>query len=241
MKKLLIAGGVLVLALVAALLWQLKQDPVEVATVEKAGEKVASLEPSKNSVANPRSAAVPGVKPVDETADDSGKPKKLDPQSDAFFLQFDEMVPKKLTMAAAECYTGGLNRKHRNQHLNVSFDNVIKDGKVYVQNMKMLDKSNLNDPEMEQCMMKKMSNVVWQNDSLPDGVWPDQLKITPERGMKKYTKENMDYEGDGPIGKAVMTSPDQPAPISDSATKTDFDNAEQKKIEAGGVPDGVKK
>ena len=39
----------------------------------------------------------------------------------------------------------------------------------------------------------------------------------------------MEYEGDGPIGKAVMTSPDQPAPKSDTATREDFERAESEK------------
>jgi hypothetical protein len=39
--------------------------------------------------------------------------------------------------------------------------------------------------------------------------------IRPERGMKKYTKENMDYDGSGPIGAAVMKAGDAPPPSDD--------------------------
>lgn len=150
-------------------------------------------------------------------------PKKLDPQSDEFFYQFDEMVPKKLTMAAAECYKGGLDR---NQHLKLGFDNVIKNGVVSVRNLKILD-SSFGDPVLEQCMVRKVAEVTWKNDALPDGVWGDQLKITPERGMKKYLKEQMEYEGDPnglPVGKAVM-KPGQAPPPSDTATRSGFEAA----------------
>ena len=32
--------------------------------------------------------------------------------------------------------------------------------------------------------------------------------IRPERGMKKFTKDNLDYEGSGPVEKVTV----QPAP-----------------------------
>jgi len=237
MMKWLAVGGVVLAGIAIFILVQLgSADDVVVAS----GTKVATLDKDeKFTTGDVRSAKLPTT-PVSDPVDD-GKPKKLDPQSDAFFFQFDEMVPKKLTMAAAECYENvGLNRKHRNQRLKVAFNNVIKDGKVYVQGMKMLEDSNLNDPVMEKCMMDKMAGVVWENDALPDGTWEDQLTISPERGMKKYTKENMAYEGDGPIGKAVMKSPTDPGLKSDSASKTDFDSAEEARIEAGGLPEGMK-
>ena len=33
---------------------------------------------------------------------------------------------------------------------------------------------------------------------LPDWNQDDELVIRPERGIKKFTKENMEYEGSGP-------------------------------------------
>ncbi|MCX5748212.1 MAG: hypothetical protein NT062_37615 [Proteobacteria bacterium] len=236
MVKVLAAGGVVLVGFLVFLMWQLDRSEASPAVESTARTARATAALPGGAVLPTPAAAAAAPAPVDD-----GKPRKLDPQSDAFFLQFDEMVPKQLTMAAAECYEGaGLNRKTRNQHLKVSFDNVIKDGVVSVANMKMLDGTNLNDSTMEQCMMKKMAGVVWKNDALPDGVWPDQLKITPERGMKKYMKDNMAYQGDGPIGKAVMTSPNQPGLKSDSATRDDHERAEQERVEAGGLPEGMK-
>ena len=219
MKKLLAIGGLALVGFLVFLLVQLSSsaESAPAPVVAATGPRVESL------TGAPRSAAIPAVK----VAASDDKPKKLDPQSDDFFLQFDEMVPKKLTMAAAPCYKGGIDRVTMNQHLKLSYDNVIKDGWVTVANLKKLPDSNLNNPAMEACMMNAIAQTRWKNDALPDGVWGDQLKITPERGMKKYTKENMEYEGDPnglPVGKAVMKA-NQPPPVSDSATRTGFEAA----------------
>ncbi len=221
MKKLLAIGGVAVVGFLVFLMLQLGSS-AESAPAPAPDPQKPVIEKVTGDKA--RSAAIP----VADQKPDDGKPKKLDPQSDEFFLQFDEMVPKKLTMAAAPCYTGGINRVGRNQHLKLAYDNVIKDGWVTVANLKKLPDSNLNNPEMEQCMMNAVAATRWRNDALPDGVWGDQLKITPERGMKKYTKENMEYEGDPnglPVGKAVM-KPNQPPPVSDTATRSGAEAAE---------------
>ena len=39
----------------------------------------------------------------------------------------------------------------------------------------------------------------------------DKLLIRPERGMKKYTKENLEYEGDGPDFSARQQPGSKPA------------------------------
>ncbi|MBA3540668.1 MAG: hypothetical protein H0T79_13740, partial [Deltaproteobacteria bacterium] len=194
MAKLLAAGGVVLLGLLAFLLLQLNSSSETSAAPSP--EKIAAAAPVLSSGAAIKPVAAPVAPPVDD-----GKPKKLDPQSDAFFFQFDEVVPGKLMSAAAECYHGGLDSKHRNAKLRIGFDNVIKDGVVRVENLKVLEiekgQMGLNDPAMESCMLSKISAVVWKNEALPDGRWDDRLVIRPGRGLKKYSKENMEYEGDG--------------------------------------------
>ena len=56
----------------------------------------------------------------------------------------------------------------------------------------------IDDPEMVECFRREVAATHWHDDELPDWSAPDELVIRPERGMKKYTKENMEYEGSGP-------------------------------------------
>jgi hypothetical protein len=142
-------------------------------------------------------------------------PRKLDPQSDAFFYKFDEVVPARLTRAAATCYEGA-TRVHRNQKLKLGFKTKIVAGEVSVIDVKVLD-STLAYPGLEACFIRQVAAQHWHDDSLPDWEQDDQLVLRPERGMKKYMRENLEYEGDGPTGAALIKA-GQAAPTSDSAT-----------------------
>jgi len=51
---------------------------------------------------------------------------------------------------------------------------------------------------MVECFKREVAATHWHDDSLPDWSAPDELVIRPERGMKKFTKENLEYEGSGP-------------------------------------------
>ncbi len=102
-----------------------------------------------------------------------------------------------LTRNAAKCYTGGLHRVHRNQKVKLAFDNRIKDGEVTVENVRVVE-STIEDQPMVDCFLKEVRNTHWHDDQLPDYAAPDELVIRPERGMKKYTEDNMKYEGSGP-------------------------------------------
>ena len=197
MGKWLAVGGVILVAL-AVFLWLQIKAPTQDATAAPVAAK-AEVAPQ----AAP--AVVDHAKPVDVAAEAKpDKPKKLDPQSDAFFYKFDELQPAQLTRAVVHCYTGGLNRVHRNQKLKLKFKDVIKDGNVSVTDVEVVE-STLNNPVMERCMVDSVKAAVWHNDELPDWTQDDILVVRPERGMKKFTKENLDYEGSGPIGEAVVT------------------------------------
>jgi hypothetical protein len=210
MAKWLVAGAIVIAAL-AVLLWMQIREPS--AAPSPSGE-AAKPSTATGTVAAPSAAA---TKPEAVALAEPDQPKKLDPQSDAFFYRFDETVPANLTRAAADCYTGGLNRVHRNQKLKLGFKTRIVKGEVTVTELKVLE-STLNNPALEACFVQKVTAAHWHDDELPDWTQDDQLVIRPERGMKKFTKENMDYEGDGPIGPAVM-KPGQAPPKSDTATR----------------------
>jgi hypothetical protein len=188
MGKWLAAGSVALLALLA-LLWRELRAPAEAAAAPPA--PVASAPAATSAPAtSPSSTAVGEVAKV-------GRADKLDPQSDEFFYHFDDLQPSMLTRNAAGCYTGGLHRVHRNQKVKLAFRDRIKDGVVTVEDVKVVE-STIDDPALVACFVKEVQNTKWKDDVLPDWVQDDQLVIRPERGMKKYTRENMDYEGSGP-------------------------------------------
>lgn len=222
-KYLLAGGGLAVVGFAVFLLTQMGASESEAApaapkaTSVAMDEKIASLRAAKLPELHDEPVIVNGI-------------KKIDPRSDEMIMKFDEVVPGKVTAAAAECYhPGPLEKKSRNQHLKMTFTNVIKDGVVTIKNLKVVEgESNLNDATMQKCMFDKVAAVKWENPELPDGEYDDMIKIAPERGMKKYTKENLEYEGDPaglPVGKAVMT-PNQPKPVSDTATRAGAEAAE---------------
>jgi hypothetical protein len=210
MGKWLAAAGLALIALLV-LLWYQIQSPSAAPT------------PVAHPVAVAPAAVVPAADP--KVAHDaelvaqatSDKPKKLDPQSDAFFYKFDEVVPQRLDALAAKCYTGGLNRVHRNSKLSLLFKTKIVNGEFSVYDVKIKE-STLNNPAMEACMIREVTGAHWHDDELPDWTQDDSLVIRPERGMKKHTEENIKYEGSGPIGPAVM-KPGQAPPPSDTATR----------------------
>jgi hypothetical protein len=159
--------------------------------------------------------AVPTLAAAEPEAPEAAPVEKLDPQSDAFFYKFDEVVPAALTREAASCYDDA-PRVHRNQKLKLTFKTRIRDGVVSVHDVKV-DTSTLDNASLEACFIRKVSEATWHDDELPDWDQDDMLVLRPGRGMKKFSRANLAYEGKGPTGPAVMR-PGQPKPWSDSAT-----------------------
>jgi len=122
------------------------------------------------------------------------KPTKIDPQSDAFFYKFDEVVPANLTRAAATCYEGHQSSLHRNQKMRLVFKTRIRNGDVTIHDVKV-DESTIKDPALEACFLQAVQRSTWHDDELPDWDQDDQLLIRPERGMKKYMRDNIEYVG----------------------------------------------
>jgi hypothetical protein len=185
MKKLAFAA-LFVLVALALLLLQLRA-PASTAAVERAPARTSEAE---------RVAALTAIG-ARETAQRA--PGKLDPQSDAFFYRFDEAVPPALTAAAAGCYTGGLHRVHRNAKVKLGYTIAIADGVVSIHDVHVVE-STVADKTLEQCFAREVAGVTWRDDELPDWRQPDELVIRPERGMKKFTADNLAYRGDGRVG-----------------------------------------
>jgi len=80
----------------------------------------------------------------------------IDPASDAFFYAFDDRAPREPQVNAATCYTGGINRVHRNAKLKLFADIVVKDGEVTYQNVKISPESTITDKTLVDCMVKEV-------------------------------------------------------------------------------------
>jgi hypothetical protein len=193
MKKLLAIAAVIVGALVV-LLWLELKAPAEAAVVPaKAAPTPVAV---ATDVAKQTEQAEIAKRLAAAAKTDDGKISKA---SDEFFYRFDDLQPSMLTRNAAKCYTGGLHRVHRNQKVKLAFSNRIKNGEVTVENVTVVsDETTIDDPALVECFRKAVADTHWHDDQLPDYTAPDELVIRPERGMKKYTEENMKYEGSGP-------------------------------------------
>ena len=191
MKKLLAIGTVGLLALLA-LIWYQLHEPAEAAPAPVAKvEQAPAISPRAQDHGLAQVAA--------KVAAASDKPQKVDPASDAFFYAFDDRAPREPQVNAATCYTGGINRVHRNAKLKLFADIVVKDGEVTYQNVKISPESTITDKTLVDCMVREVASTHWHDDTLPDYTLPaDEILIRPERGMKKYTKEDREYEGSGP-------------------------------------------
>lgn len=188
--KWLAALALVVAALLVLLFLQLHED----VKVDVAKKEPVTVQPVKQvAAAEPNGLAVAAAK-VQEATKDAGK---IDINSDAFFVRFDELVPQLTTRNAAKCYTGGLGRVHRNQKVKLAFKDTIKNGVVTITDVKVVE-STISDQALIDCFVREVQGTSWSDDGLPDWTQDDELVIRPERGMKKFTKENMEYEGSGP-------------------------------------------
>jgi hypothetical protein len=198
MAKWLAAATVVVLALLALLWLQIREPSAAVAAAPK--QQAAPAAPAQLSTANDLALAAQKVR---EAQAQSGK---IDPASDAFTYRFDEQVTPQLTMNAAKCYTGGLNRVHRNQKTKLDLKLQIKNGVVTVSDVKIAE-TTIADKALNDCFVREVAKTTWSDEQLPDWAQDEELVIRPERGMKKFTAENLAYEGEGPIGKLESAGP----------------------------------
>lgn len=195
MRKLLAAiAVVIIIALV--LLWR-----------ELDSSSAAAPAASATPAAPAQVASAPAAKPAAATAaaaaDEPEAPKdpsteKMDPQSDEFFYQHDEIVVPMMMRQAVKCWENLSPAKraefHRNQSLVAKFKQRIRNGVVTVHDL-VVERSSINDPALEACFVQHLRDTTWSNPRLPDWDQEDTIKLGP-RTLKKYTRENI--EADGP-------------------------------------------
>lgn len=201
MAKWLVAGGLAIVGLLAFLLIQLSSEAASPEVQAAAAPSPVATTPTSTKLTPEKMKA--DMAKVAEAQKQSGK---IDPASDEFFSRYDDVVPHILTRSAAKCYTGGLHRVHRNQSVKLNFTNRIVNGEAFVENVRVVE-SSIDDPELVACFVREVANTRWHDDELPDYTAPDELTISPERGMKKFTKENLDYVGPEAPVKAPTQAP----------------------------------
>lgn len=190
MGKWLAIAGIVVIAVLVVLWQQLDASTAAPAprTAETRTTPPAPLPPSAAPIA-------PAAKPTAEPAGPvAAAPEKLDPDSDEFFNQFVEVVPKRLTAQAAACYEGIAKRLHRNQKLSLRFKTKIVNGVVTVHDV-TIKENTLGNPALEACFIQAVQRATWTDEALPDYEAEDELVLRPERGMKKFMRDNIEYQG----------------------------------------------
>ncbi|HEX4422409.1 MAG TPA: hypothetical protein VH165_31060 [Kofleriaceae bacterium] len=189
-KWLAIGAGILLVLML--LLWR-EMRPTEA--------KPVAIKPPpprhESYIEHPAPAPAPGegsgsgsaTEPVSTT-----QPGKIDVRSDEFFYKFDAAIPKVLTRNAAKCYEGKHGQLHRNQKLSLRYKVGVMNGEIHVTDV-TIKESTLNDAALEACFIEQVQHSTWKDDQLPDVQMDDELVLRPERGMKKFWKDNMDYVG----------------------------------------------
>jgi hypothetical protein len=187
MKKWLAIPAV---ALLVVLFFMWREMSTTEAKPAPAAKKQLSFQ-EREALDSPTAAA---IKTPDMPPAPPPQPGKLDVRSDDFFYRFDEAVPKNLTRAAAKCYEGRHGTLHRNQKLSLTYKLKIVNGQVQVRDIKVKE-DTINDPALTTCFIQQVASAGWKDDELPDWEQEDTLVLRPERGMKKFWQDNIDYVG----------------------------------------------
>lgn len=200
MTKWLAVAGIAILVVLIVLWKQLDgadataaPEPTRTPAAEASAPAIGGAPPPARATANP-TETVAAAEPSD------GKPEKLHVESDAFFYKFQEVVPAVLSRNAAKCYEGVAKRLHRNQKLVLEFKTKIKDGEVTITDVRVKE-NTLDSAGLESCFIQEVQRSTWRDDELPDWEAEDELVIRPERGLKKYMRENIEYVGQPASGE----------------------------------------
>lgn len=194
-----LAGAGIAILVMLLLLWRQLDDssataaPTPTPAVAKVEQPTTTAPPPKAAV-HERVTDMAPPPPVTSTPEPG---KKIDVLSDAFFYKFQEVVPAMLSRNAVKCYEGISKRVHRNQNVVFKFKVKIKDGNVTINDVEV-ERSSLgdNNAALQTCFLQEIARTTWSDPELPDWEADDQLTISPERGLKKYTRENIEYVGE---------------------------------------------
>ena len=192
-----LAGAVALLVLAVVLWMQLRSPDAEPIAAEHAAPPAAAAVPAVVPAAAsgpPAVAQAAAQTAAEPELDVPERGAKIDPKGDEFFTRFDEVVPRELTRNAAKCYEGRHGQLHRNQGLKLKYKIRIAGGQVTIRDV-TIKESTIEDPALETCFIQEVARSTWKDDELPDWEQDDELVIRPERGMKKYWRDNVDYVG----------------------------------------------
>ncbi|MDQ3334155.1 MAG: hypothetical protein M4D80_03270 [Myxococcota bacterium] len=197
-KKWLGIGALCLIAILIVMWRQIDTDTTPVPEAKPVQVAQAPLPPPSAAAAvAPDVVEAPAVAPTaapEAKKDDGGK---YDPQSDEFFHKHDEVVIPNVMRSAVKCWEELDKTKraqfHRNQSVVIKFKQKIVNGTVTVYDAKV-ERSSIKDAALEACFYKQVLATTWHNDRLPDWEQDDEVKISP-RVLKKYTRENIEYEG----------------------------------------------
>jgi hypothetical protein len=196
MGKWLAALGVVVIVILV-LLWR-ELDSSSAAPAEAAKPALPTeiaRAPAPKPEVKPAEPA-PAAQPAPAAEPDRSK-EKMDPQSDEFFREHDEVVTKKLMNQAVKCWESLPAAKregfHRNLYMKAKYKQKIRNGVVTIEDLEVTE-STLGDAALQACFVQQLRGTTWKNDRLPDWDQDDEIKLGP-RTLKKYTRENVDYVG----------------------------------------------
>ncbi len=224
MKWLAVAAVVIIAAVI--LLWKQMGSDSEVIPTATAAKPVPTEMPStpteraREERVKAAAKLADEVKAAEATSGD-GAPKKVDAMSDEFFYKLPERVPKMLGKAAAKCYEGIAKRVSRNENVVYDFKTKVKDGVVTINDVKV-NRSSISQPALETCFRQEIGRVTWTDDTLPDWEGDDQLTISPERGLKKFMQDNIDYVGE-PVHDGYDVTPHK----ADTESRGGYDSTNQ--------------
>lgn len=212
MKWLAVAAAVIVVALL--LLWKQMGSDSQVipeATAARPADMSATTPTERAREERVKAAAkLAETKAAEPAAPVASATTKIDPMSDEFFYKLPERVPKMLGQAAAKCYEGIAKRVKRNENVVFDFKTRVKDGVVTIRDVKV-NRTTISQPALETCFAQEIARVTWTDESLPDWEGDDQLTISPERGLKKFMQDNINYVGE-PVHDGYDVAPHKPEP-----------------------------
>lgn len=161
MKWLAVAGAVLLLGLF--LLWREVRTPSPSPAAAAPAPLPARPAPPPPSLPSPAPSPSGEYRPAGTLAPED-EPGAIAKYSDEFWERVDEVYARRLLEYAAPCYSGGLHRKAK---LKIAYHLDITDGSVAVKNARILE-STLNDPKLEQCMLRSVSKAAFKDPRMPD-------------------------------------------------------------------------
>ena len=153
---------VVVLAgLVIALLWPQRSPP---SPGSGAAEQQIPAQPEPAPSPRPSPATTAAPRTTSQDAATAPVPTKLDPLGPAFTNRVDTEIPARFRVQIAKCDYQDLNP---NLKIKIKYRIHAVSGEVWATNVKVSE-SQLNDAELEKCMVEALEQTRWRDEAMPD-------------------------------------------------------------------------